>query len=146
MSMNYSYIDAALAKDFLDGNPPVAVAEDGDRLPGTAKDTFSLFVDWQTPLTSSLELNVNANYIYVGSRPNNLGSIRFGPPDSRTIPSHQITNLSASVSHENGVTVSLFANNLFDERTPQVFTAISVIEVVNMNRPRTIGLKAAYQF
>jgi iron complex outermembrane recepter protein len=152
LSLSYSHIDAALAEDFLNARttPPTVIAAEGDRLPGSAKDSVSLFVDWQTQLTSNLDLLVSANYVYVGSRPNQFGTVRpSGLPDDRTISSLQTVNLNAGVSHESGLTVSLFASNLFDERETQLisgYAAGATLESYTLNRPRTIGVRAGYKF
>jgi len=63
------------------------------------------------------------------------------------VPSSDVTNLSVGVSHDNGVTVSAFANNLFDARNLQWQTGLgTALEANMMNRPRTIGLRVGYQF
>ena len=150
LSANYSYIDASMAEDFIDAQFGTVVAEKGSTLPGSSKHAFSLFADWQMPLTSSLSLLANASYRYVGSRPNIFGTVGNGLtaafPDD--IPSFDIVNLLVGVRHDNGVTVSLFANNLFDERAVQENATIgsAPLHTAIMNRPRAIGLKAGYQF
>ena len=150
LSANYSYIDASLAEDYIDASttPATVLAADGTRLPGSSKHALSLFADWQSSLTAGLDLIINANYRYVSSRPNNLGvapGLTAALPGD--LPSSEIVNLSAGVRHDNGVTVSLFANNLLDVRDLQTQLSLgSVWQGDVMNRPRTIGLKVGYQF
>ena len=151
LSANYAYIDASMSEDFIDQRFGTVIAAKGDMLPGSSKHAFSLFVDWQKSLASGLELLINANYRYIGSRPNIFGigtGIEAGFSDD--IPSFEVVNLSAGLSHDNGVSVSLFANNLFDERSRQFQAGIGLagsgLEVNTMNRPRTIGLRAGYRF
>ena len=155
LSMNYGYTDSSLAEDFVDSSvdrsttPPTVTefvaAADGDRLPGSSKHTLTLRAGWQMPLTASLDLQANLDYRYVSSRTPALtsGDATFGGfPD---VPSSEVVNLSAGVRHDNGVTLSLFANNLLDERNIQ-YQLIAGVEFATMNRPRTIGLRAGYQF
>ena len=120
--------------------------EDGATLPGSSKNTFSLLLDWQMTLTDNLDLQANASYVYASSRSPSLvtGDITGGFPD---VPSSDFVNLSAGVSHNNGVTVSLFANNLLDDRNIQFQATLgTALEGAVMNRPRTIGLRAGYSF
>jgi outer membrane receptor protein involved in Fe transport len=113
LNANYAYADAALAEDyvFTGTTPPTVLGADGDRLPGSSMHTFSVFADWQSPLTSSLDLAANVNYIYMSSR---KGSI--SPVEQPELPSLGTLNLSIGIKHDAGVSVSLFANNLLDER------------------------------
>jgi len=98
-------------------------------------------------LTSRLDLQAYASYVYVSSRPNNLGSTPGVLANLPDIPSSQIFNLSAGVEHDSGVTVSMFANNLFDERKPSTrFRVAGVWDSIEMNRPRTVGLRVGYRF
>ena len=63
------------------------------------------------------------------------------------VPSAEVINLSAAVNHDNGISVSLFVNNLLDGRNIQYEAQIGTALVSNvMNRPRTIGLRAGYRF
>ena len=151
LSANYSYIDASMAEDFIDGQLGTVIAAKGSRLPGSSKNAFSLFVDWQHSLGTGLELLVNADYRYVSSRPNVFGigtGLSAAFPDD--LPSAEVVNLSTGVRHDNGVTASLFANNLFDERSIQqrviVGAAAAGLEANTISRPRTIGVRVGYQF
>ena len=65
------------------------------------------------------------------------------------LPSLGLINLSVGVKHNNGISASLFAQNLSDERKKSVDVphgAGGVLRVFNMNSPRTIGLRVGYQF
>jgi len=150
LSANYAYIDASMAEDFIDEQTDMVIAGKGDRLPGSSKNAFSLFVDWQRSLSSGLELLVNVNYRYTSSRPNAFGvGVGLTSAFLEEIPSTEVVNLSAGIKHDSGVTVSLFSNNLLDERSPAARLGVGVgadLEAITMNRPRTIGLRAGYQF
>ena len=96
---------------------------------------------------ASLDLQVNASYVYVSSRPANFGSLASGifagVPD---VPSADTVYLSVGVRHDSGVTASLFANNLFDERNRQGRFRFRELDFDSVNTPRTIGLRVGYQF
>ena len=75
------------------------------------------------------------------------GSI--SPVETPDLPGLGTVNLSIGMQHDNGVSVSLFASNLLDERKKSLdfpHGAGSVLRVFNMNSPRTLGLRAGYQF
>jgi len=146
---NYGYTDAKLAEDLLSEvtDPPTVLAADGTRLPGSVNDSFSLFVDWESSLTDTVSLLANASYIYTGSRE---GFLTASPTavESEDIPSSDFINLSVSLRHTNGITLSLIANNLLDERSVQYRRGFgsSLVDTVVMNRPRVVGLNASYHF
>ena len=145
LSLNYAYTDASLTEDLL-GAGGIVDAKDGDTLPGSSKNTFSLLVDWQMALTEDLDLQTNASYVYTSSRAPSLltGDLTSGFPD---VPSSDVVNLSAAIKHNNGISVSLFANNLLDDRNIQYQARLgTALESAIMNRPRTIGLRVGYTF
>jgi len=142
LSVNYGYIDATLDSD-VETNGTI-LAEDGDRLPGSNKHNVSVFADWQMPITSELDIQANVSYSYVSSRRPDLANRNLSVSEA---PSGDVVNLSAGLSHQNGVSVSLYANNLFDDRNIQVFSGLgTALEVASMNRPRTVGIRAGYKF
>ena len=150
LSINYGYTDAALTEDFRDLQTNTVAAADGSRLPGSSKNTLSLLIDWQMALTSNLDLQANANYIYVSSRTPALVTDGLTGSGFSDVPSSDVVNLSLGVAHNSGVNLSLFANNLLDDRNIQfeanIGAASGGLESANMNRPRTIGLRVGYQF
>jgi len=150
LSANYAYTDSRLSEDLLDHStvPPSVSAAKGARLPGSSDRSVSLLIDWRRPLTPSIDLQANATYIYMGSRASSLlindTSTTGGFGD---VPSHEITNVAAGLAFDNGLTVSAFANNVFDARNIQVQLNLgTALEGRYMNRPRTVGVRVDYSF
>ncbi|TIX49879.1 TonB-dependent receptor [Alteraurantiacibacter aquimixticola] len=117
----YSYLDAKLTQDvpgLISVNDPAGTypsapisidALDGDRLPGSAKNSGSLGVTYVTPMADG-ELIANWTAVYRGNVVSRLGYERaFGD----LIPS--FTTHRASVAYEwDNYTISLWANNIFN--------------------------------
>ena len=145
LTANYGYVDATLAKDYIK-NPPEVAAASGDTLPRSSEHNLYLHADWQKPLTSDLDLLFNATYRYRSSFPTVLESARRVDTDRPDSPSFEIVTLSVGLSYQNGVTASLFANNVFDERVVQYSANLGDLRSTVMGRPRTIGLRVGYDF
>ena len=148
LRLNYAYTDASMEEDFLDTSttPATVIAESGTRLPGSSKDTFSLFIDWAKSINSDFDFLDHAHSRYVSSRKSTLGlGLASAFPDD--IPGSEVANISASLKFYNGFSTSLFANNIFDNRNVQYHAAIgTALQGTLMNRPKTIGLRVGYQF
>lgn len=141
VGVNYTYIDAFFKEDYISGvDQTIVTAKNGDRLPGSAKNSFSLFADWKIPLSQEMTVSINANYRYIGSRLNDLGTDY--PPNK----SYEIVNLRAGVEHKNGLELTLFADNLLDERATYASNQVGSLTQVFVNRPRVLGLNFGYSF
>jgi hypothetical protein len=160
----YSYVDARLTED-VPGiityneppgtypSAPVQIAAlDGDRLPGSAKNSGSLGVTYTTPIMDG-DLVANWTVTYRGDVVSRLGWDRaYGT----VIPSYVLNR--ASVSYETGdYTLTLFADNVFDEyavvSVGQDRSRIGVNDGVRLRyyrqtviSPRTVGLEARFGF
>lgn len=116
---SYSHTEAALtaAAPGLVGtiSPPgfgtvLLDGRDGDRLPGSPEDQFSVFGSYVVPMANGAELTFNAGYAWQGevlTRTGNLG-------DGITLDSYGVANASA-VYDKGDWKATLFVNNLFDE-------------------------------
>lgn len=83
---------------------------DGDRLPGSPEDQFSVFATYVYPLANGREVTFNGGYAWQGdvlSRTGNLG-------DGLTLDAYGVANVSA-VYDAGPWKATLFVNNLFDE-------------------------------
>jgi iron complex outermembrane recepter protein len=83
---------------------------DGDRLPGSPEDQFSVFATYIYPLANGREVTFNGGYAWQGdvlSRTGNLG-------DGLTLDAYGVANVSA-VYDAGPWKATLFVNNLFDE-------------------------------
>ncbi len=160
IGVNYTHINGELAEDYnptLDPSTGVdsLIGDEGfkgDRLPGSAKDSFSVFVDWTQQLSGNYRLYARAHYRYVGDRTvdfNPLNAIALGHPNFVELPSYQTTNLVVGVGKQtnsgNSVQLELYANNLFDERA-QVAYVDFYSDQVYVNRPRTVGVRVRMDF
>jgi len=145
LGLNYGFTDATLEEDYVpDARNGIPTAEAGERLPGSARNTYALFVDWQRPLTSELDLALRATHRYIGDRVNDLGDDGRG----EFLPGYRLTDLRASVEHANGITVSVFADNVSNKVavTRQEVRGGGYYVAQEINRPRTVGLNVGYRF
>lgn len=140
----YTYTDATLdqAKGSL-----VGLAEDGARLPGSAKHAGNLAAVYTSELDGGLSLELTASLSYAGKRKTDVQSLEM-----ETLPTYTVIDASASVSGKHW-SVGLFARNLSNERS-----RISQLATFDgsggwgpeapaiARRPRTIGLTASYNF
>ncbi|WP_165776839.1 TonB-dependent receptor [Paremcibacter congregatus] len=143
VGFNAGYTDPILTEDYSIGS--TLVAEAGDRLPGSTKWTYAVFADFQYPVSADLDLAIHATHRYVGDREQILGASVF--IQDAPHPSYNITDVRMSLSHANGIEVSLFADNLFNNiaRTAARRTG-GVFDTFWITRPRTIGINVGYNF
>lgn len=160
----YSYTDAKLTEDVpgiltireVPGDYDTRLIQidalDGDRLPGSAKNSGSLGATYTTPIFDG-DLVANWTATYRGNVVTRLGWDRsYG----EKIPSYVLHR--ASLSYETGdYTFSLFANNIFDKYA--VVSSATDLSRVGVNdgvrsryhryavaNPRTFGIEARYKF
>ncbi|WP_417459818.1 TonB-dependent receptor domain-containing protein [Kordiimonas sp.] len=141
-ALNLSF-NGALSNPKLKEDVPGGVSgKNGDRLPGSAKESFAITADWARPLNDELSLYSIVTYKYVGERLND-----FNLDLDVALPSYGLVDARIGLRSVDGYSISLFANNLFDEK---VLYGIDrqgpFFEAASTNRPRTIGLNLAYDF
>ena len=117
LSGNYSYNDAHLTQDvpglihYGNGGYFTTTALAGDRLPGSAKNSGTLDVDYEVPVGAD-RLNFNMSGTYNGnvlSRPGNQG---FG----QTLAAYVTSQASIGYKFvDQGFLVKIYADNLFDK-------------------------------
>lgn len=131
--------------------------QDGDRLPGSPEDQFSVFGSYVYALPSGRTLTFNGGYAWQGDVLSRTG----GRGGGLTLDSFGVANASA-VYDAGKWTATLFVNNLFDEyyETGVVSSPLSNQVVADANgdpvyvrsyytytgAPRAIGLRATYKF
>ncbi|MEN8250264.1 MAG: TonB-dependent receptor, partial [Bacteroidota bacterium] len=113
----------------------------GDKLPGSATESFSFSANYKKSINDNLEIFANANYKYVGTRLNN-----FNLDLDVELPAYSLVDFRAGATHSSGVTVALFADNLLDEAITYNIDRIGSFEAAPTNRPRTVGLNLSYKF
>ncbi|MGN6357340.1 MAG: TonB-dependent receptor [Novosphingobium sp.] len=145
---NMTVPDAVLTADVLQvaGTNPLPGLK-GDRLPGTAKFVGNLAVQKDWDLGNDLNLNVGANYSYVGRR---FGqAINPGAPFSGTVimPAYSLVDFNAGIA-KGGWSLNFFVRNLFDERAVIEATSRGGTSrpVAIFAQPRTFGVTAAKSF
>jgi iron complex outermembrane recepter protein len=104
----------------------------GEQLPGAAKVTFNIGVDYRLPVFSDKEFHTSLNTLYTSkyNSDNTLSSYGW-------IPANYSTDLGVGIGNRKGTfDVSLIVKNLFDDDTPRSKTWNSYTPAV----PRWIGV------
>ncbi|MEY2756619.1 MAG: hypothetical protein RIR33_397 [Pseudomonadota bacterium] len=139
LSANYTYAKAEISEPT---NLGFLVLAEGDRLPGTPEHAFTAFADWRSPVPDTeAEFVANATYRYVGDRIAVLGS----PTE---MDAYSLLDVRFGVEFASGVKLTLFADNVTNEIAVNQLTptALPNFTYYNINRPRTIGVSARYDF
>jgi len=139
LSANYTYAQAEISEPTSLGF--ITLAE-GDRLPGTPEHAFTAFADWRSPVpNTNAQFVANATYRYVGDRIATLG-------DPTEMDAYSLLDVRFGVDFASGVTLTLFADNVTNEIAVNQLTPTGLADFTyyNINRPRTIGISARYDF
>jgi outer membrane receptor protein involved in Fe transport len=121
---------------------PVYTGRKGDRLPGSAEESFSFMVDWKHPLGNGMNLFANGMYRYVGDRLND-----FNLDLDVALPSYSLVDMRFGISHRSGWSAAVFADNVLDERIEyRILRTGMDFNIVPTNRPRTVGVNFIYNF
>lgn len=132
--LNYSaaYTDTELAED------QATLGVKGDRLPGIAKHTYGLGVEYRFEVLGR-EAFIRSDYNYVGSYRNNIGNVGPGAGNY-----HQL-NLKTGILIDK-IALDVFVRNVTNN------DALTFADTIFPNaravrlRPRTVGIQARYQF
>ncbi|MEQ1509856.1 MAG: TonB-dependent receptor, partial [Sphingopyxis sp.] len=140
---------------------------DGNRLPSTPEFTLSASADYSFDVGGGREAFIRASVQHIGSRytqpsdqENNPRSFVSGLPfggATGAVPtivdleldSYQLVNISTGVEWGDGVSVSIYVNNLFDENAQLAFDRERGGRArlgFSTNAPRTIGITARKAF
>ncbi|MEN8153123.1 MAG: TonB-dependent receptor [Acidobacteriota bacterium] len=115
----------------------------GDKLPGSATESFSFSVNYEKSFNDKLKAFANVAFKYVGKRLNDFNL----ELDDFVLPAYSMANVRVGVSLKSGLTVTLFADNLFDEAAIYYINrSTGRFNQVPTNRPRTVGLNLSYNF
>lgn len=149
---------------------PLATAtgiRDGNRLPSVPEFQISANGSYEWPVGSSALGFVTASFQHVGTRftqpadqENNPRTFEHGlpfqgaPADAATtvdlqLPSYQIVNLSAGIDFDSGLSLTVYANNLFDENQLLSFDRERGGRArlgFRVGQPRTYGVTARKTF
>ncbi|MCA1661536.1 MAG: TonB-dependent receptor [Novosphingobium sp.] len=139
----------------------------GNRLPSVPKFQIAATGSYEWPVSDGMDAFVNASAQHVGTRftqpadqENNprtfVHGLPFGgaPATAATtvdlkLPDYQLVNLSAGVRMDNGLSLTAYINNLFDENPILSFDRERGGRArlgFNIGQPRTFGLTARKEF
>jgi outer membrane receptor protein involved in Fe transport len=137
-SINGSLTDSKFDSSVVDaGGAVIAGMRDGNRLPTVPKFQIAALASYTTEVGDGVDLSFNTSFQHVGNRytqpgdqepgtgsfTNSLfynpvngafgsGSFNFG---SYLLPSYNLVNLSTGLEWDNGLSINLYVNNLFNE-------------------------------
>jgi iron complex outermembrane receptor protein len=167
LSVAGSYVSAE-----FDSTLPGALAvttgiRDGNRLPSVPKFQGAATATYGQRFGDSGDWSVTASVQHIGSRytqpadqennprtfvyGNNFGGIPAGVGTTLDLklPAYNLVNLSAALEFDNGLGVSLYVNNLFDENAKLSFDRERGGRArlgFNIGQPRTIGITTRIKF
>jgi iron complex outermembrane recepter protein len=107
--------------------------------------------EWTNTSTIAYHHQVNEQYSIIANATNeftgNMIDVSYNPVTP--VPSHDFLNLRAGVAMSQGLTATLFVNNLADKRAylgdpAEVSFFVPAINRVTTNQPRTFGLELNY--
>jgi len=133
--------DSKLEEDVLDPitGDPIVAGRKGDRLPGSAKESFFFTGKYAQTINGDIDLFSNLSYRYVGNRLNDFADVKLS--------SYSLTDFRIGLNHSNGWSAALFVDNVFDEAiTYFIDRQGPTFERVPTNRPRTLGVNVYYNF
>jgi outer membrane receptor protein involved in Fe transport len=137
--ISISYVDAQLQKTL----PQIGAK--GDSLPGVPSWTIGFALDYERPLNDQLDWFGRFDASYVSGFNSTISPT---DPLNRRGGDYALANLRLGISGfgEQGWSVALFANNLFDKRAVVGTQSNLFGDYEFINRPREIGLQANIDF
>jgi len=161
--VGYAHVNAELTADFYQPSAPWATnpwslaGEDGDPLPSTPDDTFSVALDYTHNLENGMYLTTQVNGYYQSDSVNAMGANSRVQAD---ISGFSLWNFSTRLSSEGSSDwdIALYVKNLFNEEgvtglIPEGYMGTDPGEnfLGNSSKsyislPRTIGVAATFHF
>lgn len=146
-------LSAGVSQDFYDG-------KDGDRLPGSPEQQFSLGATYSAEVLDGKGLDINYGLTYQSDIYSKLG-LRA---DGEVLPGYALSNISAKLSDDNW-SVALYVDNMFDKyafssvRRDKGDVGLAKLGAMNSNgtsiqrnyghylvKPRKVGIRFSYLF
>ena len=131
--LSYNYTDARLQKAFS--------TFEKSTMPGVARHQATASMDYNLPLDNGMAVNFHLDSQYKGKANNDLK----GGPNFAELEEFIMVNGSISLTVEDAWSATLYVNNLLDE-DEAIYTVSTTRNAAAAARPRTIGLRASYQF
>ena len=162
LTSNAPYLFKVLDDDQLAAGVPQSFydGKDGDRLPGSPEQQFSLGVTYSTEVLDGKSLDINYGLTYQSDVFSKVG-LRA---DGEILPGYALSNMSAKISDDNW-SVTLYVDNMFDKyafssvRRDRGDIGLAKYSSMNSNdasiqrnyghyivTPRKIGLRFDYMF
>jgi outer membrane receptor protein involved in Fe transport len=151
--LSQSEIDAGVQQDYYDG-------KDGDRLPGSPEQQFSLGATYSTEVFDDTALDINYGLTYQSDVYSKVGL----KADGEALPGYALSNISARFSKDEW-SVTLYVDNMFDKyayssvRRDKGDIGLATFPAMNTNdaslqrnyghyliTPRTAGVRFEYMF
>lgn len=150
INLGYSYTKAELSNE-LPGFVTAALGDigDGDRLPGSPEDTYSVSVNYEFSLVEGYGMYIYGDYQYVGDSITTINdhlntNLLFDKTDAYALSSVRLGLMS-----EEGWEVSAYVNNITNELAELSLDREgngSGRQSFSRNRPRTFGLSLNMTF
>jgi iron complex outermembrane recepter protein len=151
VGVNYTYIDAYLREGFnVEAGQPSTYVPAGSHLPGTSKNTYSVYAEYTQPLPGSSALQFRVDQSYRSHSQSNFNDIpSFASNNFVSFSSIALWNSSVAWSR-GPYTVAVFGENLSDNRGTSVASAASYYgdrdQGYGVIRPRTFGIRFNWQY
>ncbi|WP_077145158.1 TonB-dependent receptor [Sphingopyxis sp. KK2] len=167
LSLSGSLIEAEFDTTLPGALTTATGIREGNRLPSVPKFQLSASGSYEFPVSDTASAYVSASFQHVGTRytqpadqENNprtfVHGLPFGgaPANASTtvdlqLPDYQLVNLSAGVDMENGLSLIVYVNNLFDENALLSFDRERGGRArlgYTVGQPRTFGITARKSF
>ena len=154
-TLSYGYVDAKLKQAIYQANNGTTLlAQEGARLPGSAKNTFSASLEHNQPLSGDWIWTNRINVFAQGPTEN---SISASPKFNKQWPGFSIWGVASTLSSDRW-SVSLFVKNLFNNDgitggfleshmgTDPTQNYNGNGSKVFISQPRTVGVAASFEF
>lgn len=166
-NLSGSYVEAEFDTTLPEPLATATGIRDGNRLPSVPKFQFSASGSYEWPIADSAKAFIATSVTHVGSRftqpsdqENNprtfVHGLPFGgaPAGASTtvdllLDSYELVNVSAGLEFDDGLSFTVYANNLFDKNALLSFDRERGGRArlgYNIGQPRTIGITARKEF
>ncbi len=135
LSASYGYVDAEIVKFTADPNLGDL---NGNVVPGVYKSNFNLGIEYFIPVTNNMDVQFRLDYL-------KNGTVNWDLENYLQTPSTAFVNLRISLMAEQ-FTITLFADNLTDERMPSDAYYLDYGIARQPNRPRYYGIEGRFNF
>jgi iron complex outermembrane receptor protein len=134
----YAYTDARVTRSTLTGQIV------GDELPNSPRIAFHFWTRYDMLSGPLRGFGAGLGFVYVGDRVANTGTTKIA--GEFVLPAYEVVDLGLYKQFENGLSMTLKINNLFDETYYQDGTIASGMVSIDAGTPRNAELYFSYSF